>query len=143
MEFDIYKAYRGKQGEIPDFSLNNKIYYNKMANVYWQYAATLFIKDGKYRIEGPDREIKDFLINEIGNHNYLMRDKEEKVGDCYATFMVPTPFGHPEFKKALYDTIPGKYRLDSPALYKMPVIANQEEADRLREEYLKTKEKDV
>jgi len=29
-----------------------------------------------------------------------MRDKGEKIGDCYATLMVPTPFESPEIEKS-------------------------------------------
>jgi len=147
MEYKIYKLYNScfRKGEKPLFTDKKvKVYYDPELNFYREYAATFFTEGNNYRLEGPDEEIKRKIIDNIGDRNFLMRDEGETVNGICWDYMVPTPFDHPEFEKALNDTVsPYGYCTVSPELLDMVKVTSQEEADRLREEYLKTKEKDV
>ena len=145
MEYKVYKNYDGEKEDRPSFSLG-QVFYEPDIDCYTEHAATLIIEGDKYRIEGHDEEIKSILLNEIkmSGGNALMRREGQSDGHICIDFQVTTPFDHPEFKKALKNSIDDYgYTAVSPEALNMVQVSSLEEAEKLRSEYLRNKEAKV
>ncbi len=147
MEYRIYKNYDGEKEERPSFSLG-QVFYEPDIDCYTEHAATLIIEGDKYHLEGGDEEVKDLLKLKLEMHNgkALARpgkgfyDEEARVFVELAD--ISTPFDHPEFKSAIENSVDVLgYTTISPEALNMVQVSSLEEAEKLRAEYLKSRER--
>jgi len=125
-------------------SSDGSIFFSNLSGTFFQYLCTLTIDGFSYSLEGPDEEAKEHFEKKFyardnalpipfyGKSEGMRWNGDERV-----------PIGDERFPSAVDNTADlGDYIYCSDR-YKLVEVHSKEEADRLREEYLKTKEKDV